>query len=309
MRLFYVTVRAPANFNTRTTSSLFRAFLFIFPLRDQRRRLRNGDSIVCSGSGIDSRIHQTHVLLLHHHRSPWLASSRIRNSEPHEFLLLFSILLKERGYKNRRSGSSRIFIRRAMYPKLKVKVKGRVDSGDRDDVKRDVPKSPLLGLKALDYLSLHDFDSPVQEHQVFRQCTARVEKRSMENALRYPVSEGKSESTSDEDSKLNIRASTVPRPRAVLSSPDNDVMIGKNNKRIGGRPSALKNNNPLQLRNGQPRDISKEAAYHEPKSTRKPQEATDDKILSRRTKDPANTAGAASQRTRPQTRKPSSVRI
>ncbi|KAI3413009.1 uncharacterized protein J3R85_016650, partial [Psidium guajava] len=195
-----------------------------------------------------------------------------------------------------------------MYPKLKVRVKVRDDSGDRDDVKRDVPRSPLLGLKALDYLSLHDFDSPVQEHQVFRQCTARVEKISMQNAPRYPVSEGKSESTSDEESKLNIRASTVPRPRAVLSSPDNDVMIGKKNKRIVGRPSALRNNNPLQLRNGQPKDISKEAVYCAPKSTRKPKEATDDKILSRRTKEPANTAVAASQRTHPQTRKPSSVR-
>lgn len=192
-----------------------------------------------------------------------------------------------------------------MYPKVKVKV--RDDSGDRDDVKRDVPKSPLLGLKALDYLSLHDFDSPVQEHQVFRPRTARVQKSSMENALRYPVSEGKSESTSDEDSKLNIRASTVPRPRAVLSSPDNDVMIGKKNKRIVERPSALKNNNPLQLRNGQPKDISKEAVYYGPKSTRKPKETTDDKILSRRTKEPANRAVAASQRTLPQTRKPSFV--
>ncbi|XP_030476276.1 uncharacterized protein LOC115693427 isoform X2 [Syzygium oleosum] len=198
-----------------------------------------------------------------------------------------------------------------MYPKamVKVKVKVRDDCGDRDDVKRDVPKSPLLGLKALDYLSLHDFDPPVQEHQVFRQCTARVQKSSMENALRYPVSEGMSESTSDEDSKLNIRASAVPRPRAVLSSPDNDVMIGKKNKRIVERPSALKNNNPLRSRNGQPKDVSKEAVYYEPKSTRKPKETTDDKILSRRTKEPANTAVAASQRTRPQTRKPSFVLI
>ncbi|KAF8016612.1 hypothetical protein BT93_H1973 [Corymbia citriodora subsp. variegata] len=167
----------------------------------------------------------------------------------------------------------------------------------------------MLGLKALDYLSLHDFDSPVQGHQVFRQCTARVQKSSMENALRYPASEGKSESTSDEDSKPNIRASTVPRPRAVLSSPDNDVMIGKKNKRIVERPSALKNNNTLQSRNGQPKDISKEAVYSEPKSTRKPTETTDDKILSRQTKEPANRAVAVSQRTRPQARKPSFVQI
>lgn len=86
-------------------------------------------------------------------------------------------------------------------------------------------------------------------------------------------------------------------------------MIGKKNKRIVERPSALKNNNPLRSRNGQPKDVSKEAVYHEPKSTRKPKETTDDKILSRRTKEPANTAVVASQRTCPQTRKPSFVLI
>ncbi|PON44370.1 hypothetical protein PanWU01x14_267590 [Parasponia andersonii] len=42
------------------------------------------------------------------------------------------------------------------------------------------------------------------------------------------------------DSKPNVRASSVPRPRAVLSSPDNDGMIGSRNKLVDKRGSALK---------------------------------------------------------------------
>ncbi|XP_020595283.1 uncharacterized protein LOC110035379 isoform X2 [Phalaenopsis equestris] len=39
----------------------------------------------------------------------------------------------------------------------------------------------------------------------------------------------------DEDNRSNIWADSVPRPRAVLSSPDNDDIIGTQNKRIQER--------------------------------------------------------------------------
>ncbi|XP_062079687.1 uncharacterized protein LOC133784283 [Humulus lupulus] len=42
------------------------------------------------------------------------------------------------------------------------------------------------------------------------------------------------------DSKPNLGASSVPRPRAVLSSPDNDGLIGSRNKLLKERSSALK---------------------------------------------------------------------
>ncbi|XP_030508421.2 uncharacterized protein LOC115723132 [Cannabis sativa] len=52
----------------------------------------------------------------------------------------------------------------------------------------------------------------------------------------------------DEDCKHNIRASSIPRPRAVLSSPDNDLVIGNKNRCKKERTPALKNRNLTQNR-------------------------------------------------------------
>ncbi|PQQ16253.1 uncharacterized protein Pyn_00829 [Prunus yedoensis var. nudiflora] len=51
------------------------------------------------------------------------------------------------------------------------------------------------------------------------------------------------DSKMEELSKQNIRASSIPRPRAVLSSPENDMVIGNKNRIKAERPSALKNHN------------------------------------------------------------------
>lgn len=45
----------------------------------------------------------------------------------------------------------------------------------------------------------------------------------------------------DDENKVNIRASSIPRPRAVISSPENDQVIGNRNKIGKGRLSASKN--------------------------------------------------------------------
>ncbi|KAK7278520.1 hypothetical protein RJT34_23550 [Clitoria ternatea] len=50
------------------------------------------------------------------------------------------------------------------------------------------------------------------------------------------------------EDKINIRASSIPRPRAVISSPDNDIMIGNRNKIRDERFSASKNGAGLQNR-------------------------------------------------------------
>ncbi|XP_058770833.1 uncharacterized protein LOC131644367 [Vicia villosa] len=47
----------------------------------------------------------------------------------------------------------------------------------------------------------------------------------------------------DDENKVNIRASSIPRPRAVISSPENDLLIGNRNKIGNGRPSTPKNSN------------------------------------------------------------------
>ncbi|RWW36057.1 hypothetical protein BHE74_00058946 [Ensete ventricosum] len=46
------------------------------------------------------------------------------------------------------------------------------------------------------------------------------------------TSKGKNAKIINEDNKTKKRASSVPRPRAVLSSPDNDDLIGKQNLAI-----------------------------------------------------------------------------
>ncbi|XP_065862969.1 uncharacterized protein [Euphorbia lathyris] len=57
--------------------------------------------------------------------------------------------------------------------------------------------------------------------------------------------EADKKSNSDVEDRPNIRASSVARPRAVLSSPDNDAVIGNRNRnRVKAlQPSALKNHN------------------------------------------------------------------
>ncbi|XP_045808175.1 uncharacterized protein LOC123902485 [Trifolium pratense] len=50
----------------------------------------------------------------------------------------------------------------------------------------------------------------------------------------------KDDNTEDENI-MNIRASSIPRPRAVISSPENDHMIGNRNKIGKGRLPASKN--------------------------------------------------------------------
>ncbi|XP_060671385.1 uncharacterized protein LOC132803148 [Ziziphus jujuba] len=50
----------------------------------------------------------------------------------------------------------------------------------------------------------------------------------------------------EEDNQQNIGASSIPRPRAVLSSPNNDVIIGNKNRVKIERPSVLNNRNTVQ---------------------------------------------------------------
>ncbi|KAL4593781.1 hypothetical protein ACB092_M012500 [Castanea dentata] len=109
----------------------------------------------------------------------------------------------------------------------------------------------------------------------------------------------------DEDDKINIRASSILRPRAVLSSPDNDVMIGNKNRVKAKRPSGLKNHNLVQSRHTQGKIISSditECTVH----TRKSKDADDSKSDLRGKK--GSTIAVPSQKRYLRTNKPSSVK-
>lgn len=130
-----------------------------------------------------------------------------------------------------------------MYPKVKVREEARDDE--------DVYGRSFY--QALDSLSLHSYPSPaVKEHKdesppvVVRIPKSYVSKSDMPLA---PVSKGSAKSINRnviEEEKQNIRASSVPRPRAVLSSPDNDGIVRSKNKTRAELLSGLKNHNSCQ---------------------------------------------------------------
>ncbi|KDO39357.1 hypothetical protein CISIN_1g026018mg [Citrus sinensis] len=60
--------------------------------------------------------------------------------------------------------------------------------------------------------------------------------------------DGKNDVKIDETEKPNIRAGSILRPRAVLSSPDNDAVIGNKNRLKGERPAALRNHDMVSNR-------------------------------------------------------------
>ncbi|KAK8464147.1 hypothetical protein PHAVU_011G133515 [Phaseolus vulgaris] len=140
-----------------------------------------------------------------------------------------------------------------MYPYPKVKVR-HDDDGE-------------LGLKAFVSLYLHP-SSPVTDNKVVSMPTVvkvpkcyvphvaipRPRVHVTEDSEDFSLASDSSVTTgSDKDdsidgNKVNIRASPIPPPRAVISSPDNDIMIGNRNKSRDGRLSASKNGAVLQNR-------------------------------------------------------------
>ncbi|RDX93305.1 hypothetical protein CR513_24453, partial [Mucuna pruriens] len=121
-----------------------------------------------------------------------------------------------------------------------------------------------LGLKAFLSLSLQPSSSPVTDQKVV--CMPSVVKVpkcyvSQVPIPRVPVTEdsedfglesdssgatGSEKDGNTDENRVNIRAGSIPRPRAVISSPDNDIMIGNRNKIRDGRLSTSKNGATFQ---------------------------------------------------------------
>lgn len=192
-----------------------------------------------------------------------------------------------------------------MYPKVKVR-----EQEDQEDF-----KGPSL-------LPLNDDSSfPANEHEEISPAyVAKIPKSYVPNVLvsTTSVSEslimptisaseeaGEIDKKIDEDDKISIRAGSILRPRAVLSSPDNDVMIGNKNSVKAKRPSGLKNHNLVQSRHAQCKIISSnitECTVH----TGKSKDADDSKGDLRGKK--GSTVAVPSQKRFLRTNKPSSVK-
>ncbi|XP_061356807.1 uncharacterized protein LOC133301201 [Gastrolobium bilobum] len=131
-----------------------------------------------------------------------------------------------------------------MYPR--VKVRQEPNQEDDDDL-RD------LGLKAFISPSVHASPSPVVNQKVVSvPSIVKVPKCYVVPRVSVTEDFGDSSLTCDsssepekedntDDNKVNIKASSIPRPRAVISSPDNDILIGNRNRNRDGRLSAPKN--------------------------------------------------------------------
>ncbi|XP_058101452.1 uncharacterized protein LOC131245780 isoform X2 [Magnolia sinica] len=165
-----------------------------------------------------------------------------------------------------------------MYPRVKVKGE-EVKEGP---VATQEDRSSLL-LRVFESLSLHDRHSPGNEYRDNSPPHARIPKSyvpitpmpsvAASKGTARPL-KGKNNKEIDADSKTNIRASSVPRPRAVLSSPDNDGMIGSRNKLSRGRHSVLKTRNSDHVTLTQGKTILKKDS---PSNTRRVSKEADSK--------------------------------
>ncbi|XAR48926.1 hypothetical protein NMG60_11031917 [Bertholletia excelsa] len=157
-----------------------------------------------------------------------------------------------------------------MYPSLKV---------------REVEEGPRF-LEGFESLSVRDSDSSVRKCEDDSPCPkVRVPKCyisiSSIPAIPLPKGEGKNNNKKkdEEDSKPKIRASSVPQPRAVLSSPDNDGMIGGRNKTKLGLLSGLKDYNLCQDRHTRCKVMSRPNTVGTPTAKRREsKKAADGKI-------------------------------
>lgn len=137
-----------------------------------------------------------------------------------------------------------------MYPKVKVR-----EDKEYDD-QYDLETRSLQSLKGLQSLCLDDFSSPDDSPK----SVVRVP--WLDSSMSAPSASAKqghsastnkgaiisSEKNALEEKTTNIRASPILRPRAVLSSPDNDGMITNKNRRREELHSTLKTQNRCQHR-------------------------------------------------------------
>ncbi|KAL5712034.1 hypothetical protein ACHQM5_014243 [Ranunculus cassubicifolius] len=131
-----------------------------------------------------------------------------------------------------------------MYPRVKVrdeekpvKVKNGVDVQEK--------RNSLLLLNNLITLTLKDqFFTDKEYTEDSPPTVAKVPKSYVPSFTTPSISLSKEKNNREtEDSRPNIRASSVPPPRAVLSSPDNDGLIGSRNQLSKEKPSVMKKSN------------------------------------------------------------------
>ncbi|KAG8658517.1 hypothetical protein MANES_03G158800v8 [Manihot esculenta] len=191
----------------------------------------------------------------------------------------------------------------SVYPKVKVRTQGQGDQR----AEHHHNWNSLLSFKDIQFLLLQDSCFPVKEYRdVFAPLTARIPETYVPKVLPPTLIESASEeldkkSNSDEEDRPNIRASAVPRPRAVVSSP----VIGNKNRVKAVRPSALMNHHSVQSRHAQCKVAPSQAVDGSPLNTWKPKDTVDNNLKGKK----LSATEISSQRRNITNNKPSSARI
>ncbi|KAL7145047.1 hypothetical protein ABFS83_07G052500 [Erythranthe nasuta] len=109
-----------------------------------------------------------------------------------------------------------------MYPKVKV----RVQREEADQYAYE--KSSLQSLKAFDWLSPHHFSSPDESTGSVARIPRSYAPKTPPPSFYASKEAAEKKKAVVEENQKNVRATSAPRPRprAVLSSPDNDGIIG-----------------------------------------------------------------------------------
>ncbi|KAJ0966538.1 hypothetical protein J5N97_023455 [Dioscorea zingiberensis] len=135
-----------------------------------------------------------------------------------------------------RKKDSRSWIDSNMYPRVKV-------TKQQEPVVVKEETTAFI-LKVIESLSLENNHPPRiltskqgngTEAEIYSPPScARISKSNHKNFLTPPLPTSKVRKDKElaDNNRANIRASSVPRPRAVLSSPDNDEMIGNQNQKL-----------------------------------------------------------------------------
>lgn len=135
--------------------------------------------------------------------------------------------------------------RKTVYPKVKVREQGLDDGGEVFDQKRGY----LMSLKDVEYLSLHD---PVKEDKLLTpMLIARIPKSYSPKVAKdstLTANGVEKDNERNEENRPNIRVSSIPPPRAVVSSRENDEVIGNINKIQAENRVAIKDQDALQNR-------------------------------------------------------------
>ncbi|KAJ4851329.1 hypothetical protein Tsubulata_005695 [Turnera subulata] len=134
-----------------------------------------------------------------------------------------------------------------MYPRFRVREQEQEQEQDELSPTKDA--QTLLSSKVIGSSSEQGCSSPEKEnHFDSSQSVFRTPKAYVPSLVTQSPSASKDSSSAVKDrcngekNKSNVRACSDLRPRAVLSSPDNDGLIGKRNKLDNQRFSVSKSN-------------------------------------------------------------------